>query len=108
MGPGLCHESIYQKNGDPKRVAQLLEEFTRDARNVKLRVQDHQLEDVTDTLKAFLSNSEDALLAKELYPYWISALGKYLYRNTCLGLLYFISMVNYFGNNYKIINFWRH
>ncbi|MCJ8731477.1 hypothetical protein PDJAM_G00200070 [Pangasius djambal] len=71
---GLCHQGIYQKNGDPKRVAQLLEEFTRDARNVKLRVQDHRLEDVTDVLKGFLSNCEDALLAKELYPYWISAL----------------------------------
>ncbi|KAK3568028.1 hypothetical protein QTP86_028618 [Hemibagrus guttatus] len=71
---GLCHQGIYQKNGDPKRVAQLLEEFTRDARNVKLRVQDQRLEDVTDVLKCFLSNCEDALLAKELYPYWISAL----------------------------------
>ncbi|KAF5902497.1 arf-GAP with Rho-GAP domain, ANK repeat and PH domain-containing protein 2, partial [Clarias magur] len=71
---GLCHQGIYQKNGDPKRVAQLLEEFAKDARNVKLRVQDHRLADVTDTLKCFLSSCEDALLAKELYPYWISAL----------------------------------
>ncbi|XP_042566458.1 arf-GAP with Rho-GAP domain, ANK repeat and PH domain-containing protein 2 [Clupea harengus] len=71
---GLCHEGIYQKSGDVARVAQLLEDFRRDARNVKLRAQDHQLEDVTDTLKAFLAQSEDALLAKELYPYWVSAL----------------------------------
>ncbi|KAK1797145.1 hypothetical protein P4O66_008528 [Electrophorus voltai] len=71
---GLCHQGIYQRNGDPKRVAELLEEFSQDARNVKLRAQDHRLEDVTDTLKRFLSQCEDALLAKELYPYWISAL----------------------------------
>ncbi|XP_051566490.1 arf-GAP with Rho-GAP domain, ANK repeat and PH domain-containing protein 2-like [Myxocyprinus asiaticus] len=71
---GLCCKGIYQKNGDPGRVAQLLEEFTKDARVVKLRAQDHRLEDVTDTLKSFLSHSEDALLAKELYPFWISAL----------------------------------
>ncbi|XP_072543701.1 arf-GAP with Rho-GAP domain, ANK repeat and PH domain-containing protein 2 isoform X2 [Salminus brasiliensis] len=71
---GLCHQGIYQKNGDPKRATQLLEDFTRDARNVKLRIQDHRLEDVTDTLKTFLSQCEDALLAKELYPYWISVL----------------------------------
>ncbi|TSL40981.1 Arf-GAP with Rho-GAP domain, ANK repeat and PH domain-containing protein 2 [Bagarius yarrelli] len=71
---GLCHQGVYQKTGDPKRAAQLLEEFTKDARNVKLRVQDHRLEDVTDVLKLFLYNCEDALLAKELYPYWISAL----------------------------------
>uniref|UniRef100_A0A8C1ZYF1 ArfGAP with RhoGAP domain, ankyrin repeat and PH domain 2 n=1 Tax=Cyprinus carpio TaxID=7962 RepID=A0A8C1ZYF1_CYPCA len=71
---GLCYEGIYQKNGDPGRVAQLLKEFTMNARVVKLRAQDHRLEDVTDTLKSFLSHSEDAVLAKELYPFWISAL----------------------------------
>ncbi|XP_063042704.1 arf-GAP with Rho-GAP domain, ANK repeat and PH domain-containing protein 2 [Engraulis encrasicolus] len=71
---GLCYEGIYQKSGDAARVAQLLEDFRRDARNVKLRAQEHLLEDVTDTLKAFLAQCEDALLAKELYPYWVSAL----------------------------------
>ncbi|XP_066537264.1 arf-GAP with Rho-GAP domain, ANK repeat and PH domain-containing protein 2 [Hoplias malabaricus] len=71
---GLCQQGIYHKKGDPKRVAQLFEEFTQDARNVKLRVQDHRIEDVTDTLKSFLWHCEDALLCKELYPYWISAL----------------------------------
>ncbi|XP_009301838.1 arf-GAP with Rho-GAP domain, ANK repeat and PH domain-containing protein 2 isoform X1 [Danio rerio] len=71
---GLCYEGIYQKKGDPGRVAHLIQEFTKDARVVKLRVQEQRLEDVTDTLKSFLSHSEDALLAKELYPFWISAL----------------------------------
>ncbi|XP_070710813.1 arf-GAP with Rho-GAP domain, ANK repeat and PH domain-containing protein 2 [Pempheris klunzingeri] len=71
---GLCQEGVYQRPGDPDRVALLLEEFTRDARNVKLREKEHQLEDVTDTLKSFLSQAEDALLTKELYPYWVSAL----------------------------------
>uniref|UniRef100_A0A672J4M8 ArfGAP with RhoGAP domain, ankyrin repeat and PH domain 2 n=1 Tax=Salarias fasciatus TaxID=181472 RepID=A0A672J4M8_SALFA len=71
---GLCQEGVYQRPGDPDRVALLLEEFTADARNVKLREKEHQLEDVTDTLKSFLSQAEDALLTKELYPYWVSAL----------------------------------
>ncbi|PWA28859.1 hypothetical protein CCH79_00012923, partial [Gambusia affinis] len=71
---GLCQEGIYQSPGNPARVSLLLEEFTRDARNVKLRNKEHQLEDVTDTLKRFLSQLEDALLTKELYPYWVSAL----------------------------------
>ncbi|XP_077400226.1 arf-GAP with Rho-GAP domain, ANK repeat and PH domain-containing protein 2 isoform X2 [Vanacampus margaritifer] len=71
---GLCHEGIYQRPGDPNGVAQLLEEFTLDARNVKLRDKERHLEDVTDTLKSFLSQAEDALLTKELYPYWVSAL----------------------------------
>ncbi|XP_072233103.1 arf-GAP with Rho-GAP domain, ANK repeat and PH domain-containing protein 2 [Leuresthes tenuis] len=71
---GLCQEGVYQRPGDPARVALLLEDFTRDARNVKLREKEHQLEDVTDALKTFLSQAEDALLTKELYPYWVSAL----------------------------------
>ncbi|KAM4714884.1 arf-GAP with Rho-GAP domain, ANK repeat and PH domain-containing protein 2 isoform 2-T2 [Anableps anableps] len=71
---GLCQEGVYQTPGDPARVSLLLKEFTRDARNVKLRNKEHQLEDVTDTLKSFLSQAEDALLTKELYPYWVSAL----------------------------------
>lgn len=71
---GLCQEGVYQRPGDPERAALLLEEFTSDARNVKLREKEHRLEDVTDTLKSFLSQAEDALLTKELYPYWVSAL----------------------------------
>lgn len=75
LRPGLCQQGVYQRPGDPERVALLLDEFTRDARNVKLRESERHLEDVTDTLKSFLSQSEDALLTKELYPYWVSALG---------------------------------
>ncbi|KAM4611838.1 LOW QUALITY PROTEIN: arf-GAP with Rho-GAP domain, ANK repeat and PH domain-containing protein 2 [Polymixia lowei] len=71
---GLCQQGLYERRGDPGRVALLLDEFRRDARNVKLREKEHQLADVTDTLKSFLSQAEDALLAKELYPYWVSAL----------------------------------
>uniref|UniRef100_A0A4W6E7W8 ArfGAP with RhoGAP domain, ankyrin repeat and PH domain 2 n=1 Tax=Lates calcarifer TaxID=8187 RepID=A0A4W6E7W8_LATCA len=71
---GLCQEGVYQRPGDPGRVSLLLQDFTHNARNVKLREKEHQLEDVTDTLKSFLSQAEDALLTKELYPYWVSAL----------------------------------
>ncbi|XP_069374868.1 arf-GAP with Rho-GAP domain, ANK repeat and PH domain-containing protein 2 isoform X2 [Paralichthys olivaceus] len=71
---GLCQEGVYQRPGEPARVALLLQDFTLNARNVKLREKEHQLEDVTDTLKSFLSQAEDALLTKELYPYWVSAL----------------------------------
>ncbi|XP_064878040.1 arf-GAP with Rho-GAP domain, ANK repeat and PH domain-containing protein 2 isoform X2 [Oncorhynchus nerka] len=71
---GLCHQGIYSVGGDPGRVSLLLEAFRQDARNVKLHVLEHQLEDVADTLKTFLSQAEDALLTKELYPYWVSAL----------------------------------
>ncbi|XP_028941691.1 arf-GAP with Rho-GAP domain, ANK repeat and PH domain-containing protein 2, partial [Antrostomus carolinensis] len=71
---GLGSKQIYLKNGDSSNVAELLESFKKDARNVKLRAGKHQLEDVTDVLKSFLSQIDDALLTKELYPFWISAL----------------------------------
>lgn len=56
-------------------MSELLENFKKDARSVKLRAGTNQLQDVTDTLKYFLSEIDDALLTKELYPFWISALG---------------------------------
>ncbi|NXI48506.1 ARAP2 protein, partial [Galbula dea] len=71
---GLGSKQIYLKNGDSSKVAELLESFKKDARSVKLRAGKHQLEDVTDVLKSFLSQINDALLTKELYPFWISAL----------------------------------
>ncbi|XP_062899388.1 arf-GAP with Rho-GAP domain, ANK repeat and PH domain-containing protein 2 [Mobula hypostoma] len=71
---GLGSEGIYQKNGTPSRVNQLLDQFRKDARNVKLRIGEHQLGDVADVMKRFLFEIDDALLTKELYPYWLSAL----------------------------------
>ncbi|XP_067993645.1 arf-GAP with Rho-GAP domain, ANK repeat and PH domain-containing protein 2 isoform X1 [Melanerpes formicivorus] len=71
---GLGSKQIYLKNGDSSNVAELLESFKKDARSVKLRAGKHQLEDVTDVLKSFFSQIDDALLNKELYPFWISAL----------------------------------
>ncbi|XP_022422044.1 arf-GAP with Rho-GAP domain, ANK repeat and PH domain-containing protein 2 isoform X2 [Delphinapterus leucas] len=71
---GLGCKYIYQKNGDPLHVSELLESFKKDARSFKLMAGKHQLEDVTGVLKSFLSDIDDALLTKELYPYWISAL----------------------------------
>ncbi|KAF1643040.1 Arf-GAP with Rho-GAP domain, ANK repeat and PH domain-containing protein 2, partial [Eudyptes chrysocome] len=71
---GLGSKQIYLKNGNSSNVAELLESFKKDARSVKLRAGKHQLEDVTDVLKSFLCQIDDALLTKELYPFWISAL----------------------------------
>ncbi|XP_048219954.1 arf-GAP with Rho-GAP domain, ANK repeat and PH domain-containing protein 2 isoform X2 [Perognathus longimembris pacificus] len=71
---GLGCKYIYQKNGDPSHISELLDSFRKDARSFKLRAGKHQLEDVTGVLKSFLCDIDDALLTKELYPYWISAL----------------------------------
>lgn len=66
-------------SGDPSHVSHLLECFKKDARSVKLRAGTNRLEDVTETLKYFLSEIDDALLTKQLYPFWISALGNTLH-----------------------------
>ncbi|XP_030047133.1 arf-GAP with Rho-GAP domain, ANK repeat and PH domain-containing protein 2 isoform X2 [Microcaecilia unicolor] len=71
---GLGCKFIYLTSGSPSMVNELLDNFKKDARSVKLRTGKHQLEDVTDVLKCYLSSIDDALLTKELYPYWISAL----------------------------------
>ncbi|XP_069487933.1 arf-GAP with Rho-GAP domain, ANK repeat and PH domain-containing protein 2 isoform X2 [Ambystoma mexicanum] len=71
---GLGSKSLYVANGTSSNVRELLEQFKKDARSVKLRFGQHQLEDVTDVLKCFLLEIDDALLTKELYPYWISVL----------------------------------
>ncbi|XP_015273680.1 PREDICTED: arf-GAP with Rho-GAP domain, ANK repeat and PH domain-containing protein 2 [Gekko japonicus] len=71
---GLSSKHIYLNSGDPAHVSDLLECFKKDARSVKLRAGTNRLEDVTETLKCFLFEIDDALLTKQLYPFWITAL----------------------------------
>ncbi|KAL8207521.1 UNVERIFIED_CONTAM: Arf-GAP with Rho-GAP domain, ANK repeat and PH domain-containing protein 2 [Gekko kuhli] len=71
---GLGSKHIYLNSGDPAHVSDLLECFKKDARSVKLRAGTNRLEDVTETLKCFLFEIDDALLTKQLYPFWITAL----------------------------------
>ncbi|NWQ66406.1 ARAP3 protein, partial [Neopipo cinnamomea] len=70
---GLRHEGIYRKNGAKSRIKVLMEEFRRDARNVKLRVNDNFIEDVTDVLKRFFRELEDPIFTLELHPQWKEA-----------------------------------
>ncbi|NWV42528.1 ARAP3 protein, partial [Grantiella picta] len=70
---GLRHEGIYRKNGAKSRIKVLMEEFRRDARNVKLRISDNFIEDVTDVLKRFFRELEDPVFTRELHPQWKEA-----------------------------------
>ncbi|XP_062443722.1 arf-GAP with Rho-GAP domain, ANK repeat and PH domain-containing protein 3 isoform X2 [Rhea pennata] len=72
---GLRHEGIYRKNGAKSRIKVLMEEFRRDARNVKLRINDNFIEDVTDVLKRFFRELEDPIFTLELHPQWKEAAG---------------------------------
>ncbi|KFP88128.1 Arf-GAP with Rho-GAP domain, ANK repeat and PH domain-containing protein 3, partial [Apaloderma vittatum] len=72
-GRGLRHEGIYRKNGAKSRIKVLMEEFRRDARNVKLRISDNFIEDVTDVLKRFFRELEDPVFTLELHSQWKEA-----------------------------------
>ncbi|KAM4748014.1 arf-GAP with Rho-GAP domain, ANK repeat and PH domain-containing protein 3 [Rhinophrynus dorsalis] len=67
---GLCHEGIYRKNGAKSRIKLLMDEFRKDARNVKLRISDNFIEDVTDVLKRFFRELDDPIFTTELHPQW--------------------------------------
>lgn len=70
---GLGHEGIYRKNGAKSRIKLLMEEFRSDARNVKLRIGDHFIEDVTDVLKRFFREIDDPIFMSDLHPLWQEA-----------------------------------
>lgn len=70
---GLAHEGIYRKNGAKSRIKLLMDEFRKDARNVKLRIGDHFIEDVTDVLKRFFREIDDPVFMAELHPLWQGA-----------------------------------
>uniref|UniRef100_A0A8C4YM23 ArfGAP with RhoGAP domain, ankyrin repeat and PH domain 3 n=1 Tax=Gopherus evgoodei TaxID=1825980 RepID=A0A8C4YM23_9SAUR len=70
---GLRHEGIYRKNGAKSRIKVLMEQFRRDARNVKLRISDNFIEDVTDVLKRFFRELKDPVFTSELHPQWKEA-----------------------------------
>lgn len=55
-----------------------MEEFRRDARNVKLRISDNFIEDVTDVLKRFFRELEDPVFTTHLHPQWKEAAGIHL------------------------------
>ena len=50
-----------------------MEEFRKDARNVKLRIGDHFIEDVTDVLKRFFREVDDPIFMADLHPLWQAA-----------------------------------
>ncbi|GCC38112.1 arf-GAP with Rho-GAP domain, ANK repeat and PH domain-containing protein 3 isoform X1 [Chiloscyllium punctatum] len=70
---GLRHEGIYRKNGAKSRIKLLMDEFRKDARNVKLRTGEHFIEDVTDVLKRFFREIDDPVFMMAFHLQWKEA-----------------------------------
>ncbi|XP_052318774.1 arf-GAP with Rho-GAP domain, ANK repeat and PH domain-containing protein 1-like isoform X50 [Oncorhynchus keta] len=69
---GLTSEGIYRKSGVNSRVAGLCEAFRRDARSVRLKEGEHQVDDVSNTLKRFFRESGEGLFTIQAASAWLS------------------------------------
>ncbi|KAF0030560.1 hypothetical protein F2P81_017291 [Scophthalmus maximus] len=69
---GLTSEGIYRKSGVNSRVAALCERFRRDARSLRLREGEHQVDDVSNVLKRFFRELEEGLFTSEDSSTWLS------------------------------------
>ncbi|XP_059186981.1 arf-GAP with Rho-GAP domain, ANK repeat and PH domain-containing protein 1-like [Centropristis striata] len=69
---GLTSEGIYRKSGVNSRVAALCERFRRDARSLRLREGEHQVDDVSNTLKRFFRELKEGLFTSEDSSTWLS------------------------------------
>lgn len=56
-----------------------MEEFRKDARNVKLRIGDNFIEDVTDVLKRFFREIDDPIFMADLHLFWQDAASESCY-----------------------------
>ncbi|KAM6933000.1 arf-GAP with Rho-GAP domain, ANK repeat and PH domain-containing protein 1 [Xenentodon cancila] len=69
---GLMSEGIYRKSGVNSRVAALYERFRRDARSLRLKEGENQVDDVSNTLKRFFRELEDGLFTKHNPTSWLT------------------------------------
>uniref|UniRef100_A0A8C3T0L4 ArfGAP with RhoGAP domain, ankyrin repeat and PH domain 1 n=1 Tax=Chelydra serpentina TaxID=8475 RepID=A0A8C3T0L4_CHESE len=70
---GLTSEGIYRKSGQNSKTTSLLEMLRRDARRVRLKEGEHQVDDVSNTLKRFFRDLGDGLFTKEFCQDWLKA-----------------------------------
>uniref|UniRef100_A0A4W5KLW7 Rho-GAP domain-containing protein n=1 Tax=Hucho hucho TaxID=62062 RepID=A0A4W5KLW7_9TELE len=80
---GLTSEGIYRKSGVNSRVAALCEAFRRDARSVRLKEEEHQVDDVSNTLKRFFRESGEGLFTIQAASAWLSTPGETYTPNPC-------------------------
>ncbi|XP_066555326.1 arfGAP with RhoGAP domain, ankyrin repeat and PH domain 1 isoform X3 [Amia ocellicauda] len=69
---GLTSEGIYRKSGVNSKIATLLESFRRDARSVRLKEGEHQVDDVSNVLKRFFRDVKEGIFTSEASAAWLS------------------------------------
>ncbi|XP_077396625.1 arfGAP with RhoGAP domain, ankyrin repeat and PH domain 1 isoform X2 [Festucalex cinctus] len=69
---GLTSEGIYRKSGVNSRVSALCERFRQDARSLRLKEGEHQVDDVSNTLKRFFRELEEGLFTSEDGGTWLT------------------------------------
>ncbi|XP_062442692.1 arf-GAP with Rho-GAP domain, ANK repeat and PH domain-containing protein 1 [Rhea pennata] len=70
---GLTSEGIYRKSGQNSKTTGLLEMLRKDARSVCLKEGEHQVDDVSNTLKRFFRDLGDGLFTKRWSQDWLQA-----------------------------------
>ncbi|XP_069748288.1 arf-GAP with Rho-GAP domain, ANK repeat and PH domain-containing protein 1-like isoform X2 [Narcine bancroftii] len=71
---GLTSEGIYRKSGQKSKTTNLLEMFLKNARSVKLREGEHQVDDVSNTLKRFFRETiGESIFTDKAYQEWLHA-----------------------------------
>ncbi|XP_074873768.1 arf-GAP with Rho-GAP domain, ANK repeat and PH domain-containing protein 1 isoform X3 [Carettochelys insculpta] len=68
---GLTSEGIYRKSGQNSKTTSLLEMLRKDARRVRLKEGEHQVDDVSNTLKRFFRDLGDGLFTKDYFQDWL-------------------------------------
>ncbi|KAJ7320436.1 hypothetical protein JRQ81_019947 [Phrynocephalus forsythii] len=68
---GLTSEGIYRKSGQNSKTTGLLEMLRKDARRVRLKEGEHQVDDVANTLKRFFRDIEDGLFTRDFSRAWL-------------------------------------
>ncbi|NXN15618.1 ARAP1 protein, partial [Indicator maculatus] len=68
---GLTSEGIYRKSGQNSKTTTLLQLLRRDARGVRLRQGQQQLDDVASTLKRFFRDLPQGLFTSQWGQHWL-------------------------------------
>ncbi|XP_030055844.1 arf-GAP with Rho-GAP domain, ANK repeat and PH domain-containing protein 1 isoform X2 [Microcaecilia unicolor] len=69
---GLTSEGIYRKSGQNSKTTSLLEALRKDARSIRLKEGEHQVDDVANTLKRFFRDIGEGIFT-EHYLDWLNA-----------------------------------